>query len=68
MKKFYRVSYLFWRAVGSVAIFVFHASQTEAHRAYVKGGKSGRRAKRPLTAVYNKSKEFQLWITNAVKS
>ena len=49
----YRFWYNFWRAVGAIAIGVFHASQTNAHKAYLKGGKRGRRARRPLTAVYN---------------
>lgn len=48
----HRFWYNFWRAVGSVAISVFHTSQTMAHKSYLKGGKRGRRAKRPLTAVY----------------
>ena len=51
-KKYYRASYTFWRIVGGVAIRTFHASQTLSHRAYLKGGKTGRRAKRPLTAIY----------------
>lgn len=67
MKKFYRFSYLFWRAVGSVAYGLFHTSQTMAHRSYVRGGKSGRRAKRPLTAIWAWAREVKSWITTAVK-
>lgn len=48
----YRFWYRFWRAVGSSAFLLFHTSQTMAHKAYVAGGKRGRRARRPLTAVY----------------
>lgn len=44
----------FWRIIGSIAIRVFHASQTMAHRAYVKGGRHGRRRqeRKPLTAIW----------------
>jgi hypothetical protein len=49
----YRFWYNFWRAVGAIALSAFHTSQSMAHKSYVKGGKRGRRAKRPLTAVYN---------------
>ena len=68
MKKFHRMSYLFWRAVGAGAYGLFHTSQALAHRSYLKGGKSGRRAKRPLTAIWLWSKEVKSWITTAVKS
>lgn len=51
MAVWYRFWYLFWRAVGSVAIRVFHNSQQWSHSAYVKGGKRGRRAKRSWSAV-----------------
>jgi hypothetical protein len=44
--------YAFWRAVGSIAFGLFHTSQTMAHKSYLKGGKRGRRARRPLTAIY----------------
>lgn len=59
MKLWYRFWYRFWRAVGSVAYGLFHTSQAFAHTAYLRGGKSGRRAKRPLTAIYNWAKRFK---------
>lgn len=54
MIKFYRFVYEFWRVVGSVALSVFHASQSLGHSAYVRGGRHGRRrqARKPLTAVW----------------
>lgn len=48
----YRFWYNFWRSVGASAFLLFHTSQAMAHKAYLKGGKRGRRARRPLTAVY----------------
>lgn len=59
MKLWYRFSYRFWRAVGALAYGLFHNSQAFAHTAYVRGGKTGRRAKRPLTAIYKWVKRFK---------
>lgn len=60
MAGWYRFWYLFWRAVGAVAIRLFHNSQQWSHNSYVKGGKRGRRAKRPLSAVWR-------WVVASVK-
>jgi hypothetical protein len=67
MKKFYRASYNFWRAVGATAYGVYHLSQSLAHKSYLKGGKSGRRAKRPLTAFWAWARGVKSWIITAVK-
>lgn len=61
MVRWYRFWYLVFRRLSYVAYNFSHVAGGLSHACYVRGGKRGRRAKRPLTAVY------RWWVANVRK-